>query len=108
MRKAFILAMIAVIFFASISYADSPLRKLGRGAANILTCPIEIVYRVGEANDESGPIAAFTWGILNGLYRTCVRGVVGVYEVVSFPIPMPTDYQPIITDPEFFLEEGVF
>ena len=108
MKKVFILSIIAILLTASISYADSPLRKLGRGTANILTCPIEMFYRVGEANDESGPIAAMTWGVLNGIYRMGVRAVVGIYEVVTFPIPLPGDYQPIITDPEFFLEEGVF
>ena len=36
------------------------------------------------------------------------RAVVGAYEVVTFPIPLPSDYEPILTDPEFFGEEALF
>ena len=33
------------------------------------------------------------------------RAVVGVYEIATFPIPLPKDYEPIITDPEFILQK---
>ena len=109
MKKVIIFVIIIFVLFASnATFADTILKKLGRGAANILTSPVEIVYRVGEVNNESGPVAAFTWGVINGVYRMCMRAVVGVYEVVTFPIPLPKDYKPIIDDPEFFLSEGIF
>ena len=106
-----ILALMLIITILSISgasYADTMLKKLGRGIANIATCPIEIIYRIGEANTEDGPFAAFTWGVINGVYRTALRAVVGVYEVATFPIPFPAHYEPVIDDPEFFLEDGLF
>ena len=103
MRKSIIfIAILAILFVSSAAYADNALKKLGRGAANVLTCPFELPYRVGEANEESGPFAAITYGILNGFWRMGVRGVVGLYEVVTFPIP---GYGPIVDDPEFFLED---
>jgi len=108
--KRFI-ALISVIMLLSVtvpSYGDTMLRKLGRGSANVLTCPYEVFYRIQETNNEEGPFAAVTWGLINGIMRTCVRGVVGVYEIATFPIPFPPDYEPIITDPEFFLQEGAF
>jgi putative exosortase-associated protein (TIGR04073 family) len=95
------------MLIAGTVYADTALKKLGRGVANVATCPFEIYHRVGEVNKENGPIAAFTWGLLKGVYKMGVRGLVGVYEVLSFPMPYPENYGPILTDPEFFLEEGV-
>jgi putative exosortase-associated protein (TIGR04073 family) len=105
MKKGIIfVTILAVLLISSTAHADA-LRKLGRGIANVITCPFEIIYRIGEANDENGPLAAFTWGTLNGLWRMCVRGVVGVYETVTFGIPLPEEYRPIIDDPEFFMED---
>ncbi|MGB2705305.1 MAG: exosortase system-associated protein, TIGR04073 family [Candidatus Omnitrophota bacterium] len=108
MKKIVVLISLIAILFASSAYADTMLKKLGRGAANIITCPLEIPYRIGRANEESGPFAAFTWGILDGFCRTAMRFIVGGYEVISFPIPFPPNYEPIIDDPEFFLEEGMY
>jgi putative exosortase-associated protein (TIGR04073 family) len=109
MKRIFsLILIIAIILMSGASNADTALKKLGRGAANVVTCPIEIVYRIGEVNKEDGPIAAYTWGLLNGIWRTGVRVVVGVYEVITFPLPLPKNYEPIIDDPEFFLNEGLF
>jgi hypothetical protein len=38
----------------------------------------------------------------------CVRAVVGVYEIATFPIPLPKGYGPILKDPEFFFEEMIW
>ena len=109
MKKALLFLLVFVVLFTPvISRANNALKKLGRGAANIVTCPMEIPYRIGEANKENGPVAAFTWGILNGIWQTCLRAATGVYEVVTFPIPLPKNYKPVKDDPEFFLEEGLF
>lgn len=109
MRKVIFITSIAIIFcISSLSYADTPLKKLGRGVANIVSCPMEIINRVHLANEESGPLAGYTWGLLDGIYRTGLRALTGAYEVISFPFPLPKDYKPIITDPEFFFEEGVW
>ena len=109
MKKIVALMLIIFIFgMSAISYADTPIKKLGRGFANIFTCLLEIPKRISDANAESGPIAAATFGFLNGLFQTCIRGVVGIYEVVTFPIPLPSRFGPVLTDPEFFLDEGLF
>ncbi len=106
MKKSIIfVTILAILFLSGTAYADNALKKLGRGIANVLTCPFEIIHRIGEANEESGPLAAFTWGVLDGLWRTGVRGVVGVYEVATFPLPWPGAYGPIVDDPEFFMED---
>ena len=109
MKKVFICILIALVLLASTDlFAQTTLKKLGRGCANILTCPFEVPYRMGKANEDSGPFAALTWGLFEGIIKTCVRGVVGVYEVVTSPVPLPADYRPILTDPEYFLQDGTY
>lgn len=107
MKKIILLSLVVVLLFSGTSYADNALTKLGRGVCNVITCPFEIIHRMGEANDERGPFAGLTWGLLDGIYKMGLRAIVGVYEVATFPIPLPAGYAPIITDPEFFLEGGV-
>ena len=87
-------------------YADDPLKKLGRGVSNVLLCPMEVLRGIGDANKESGWFAGATWGFLQGVFKGGMRGVVGAYEVVTFPIPFPKDYKPILTDPEFMFEDA--
>ena len=99
--------LIVFLFMTSVSFADTPLKKLGRGFANILTCPVEIFYRASESSKDDGPVAGLTWGFIDGMWRMLTRGVVGIYEVVTFPIPLPANYGPIIDDPEFFLQDDI-
>lgn len=105
--KKIIPVLLVVLLISSVAFADGPIKKLGRGLANVITCPLEILKGISDANTENGPIAAVTFGLLKGIFNTGVRAVIGVYEVVTFPIPLPRDYSPILTDPEFFLEEGL-
>jgi putative exosortase-associated protein (TIGR04073 family) len=80
-------------------------KKLGRGVANMLTFPLELPSQISKTNITDGPIAAFTWGLLKGVGMMGSRALVGVYETVTFPMPIPEGYEPILTDPEFFLED---
>ena len=88
----------------STSDTGNPLRKLGRGVCNVVTFPFEIPYRIGQTNRTDGPFAAMTYGVVKGVVMTGLRAVVGVYEVISFPFPLPEGYKPILADPEFFFE----
>lgn len=105
-----ILSVILITVFVlgmavSSGYCDDALKKLGRGAANCVTFPLELIEQVKRANLSDGPMAAYTWGLLKGVGMMGVRAVVGVYEVVTFPLPLPKEYKPILKDPEFFFEE---
>lgn len=108
MRKTFII-FVAITFLsvATLCHADTPLKKLGRGLANVATCFFEVPKGAVDANTTDGLIAALTFGLVKGVFNTGVRAVVGVYETATFLIPIPEDYGPILTDPEFFLEEGL-
>jgi putative exosortase-associated protein (TIGR04073 family) len=39
-------------------------------------------------------------GIPKGMVKALVRSLAGVYEIVTFPLPVPSDYKPIL-EPEF-------
>jgi putative exosortase-associated protein (TIGR04073 family) len=87
--------------------SDDAWKKLGRGLANMLTFPLEIPNQISKTNNSDGPVAAFTWGLLKGVGMTGFRALVGVYETLTFPMPCPEGYKPILTEPEFFLEDQI-
>ena len=111
MKKKLTIVIISILLmtvFTVSAYADTPVKKLGRGICNIVTCPLELFKAMQDIHNEDGFFAALTWGLLKGTFNTGVRAVVGAYEVVTFPFPVPSDYEPILTDPEFFGEETLF
>jgi putative exosortase-associated protein (TIGR04073 family) len=107
MKKGIAILIIAGVVFLSAlpAYAGNPVEKLGRGLANVGTSPLEIPKTMGQVQEEKGIFAGWTLGVLQGLVNTVKRAGVGIYEVVTFPIPFPRDYEPILEDPEFFLQK---
>jgi putative exosortase-associated protein (TIGR04073 family) len=91
-----ILAVAAVAALFATGCAG-PEKKLGRGFNNVGE-----VVRWGElrrsreqAGVWHGPNAATGGGLVTGFNRSLARIGVGVYEVVTFPIP---SYEPVFTD----------
>lgn len=77
--------------------------KLARGAVNFSTGWIELpkqIYLVGQAE---GWVTGALRGPIDGLGMFVVRTVAGAYEVVTFPVPIPPRYQPMVA-PEFIWE----
>jgi len=107
MRRIICVIMVVFVMLTlspSAYSKDNPLKKLGRGISNVCTSPLEIFKGISDANNENGFFSALSYGVFNGLFRMARRALVGTYEVVSFPVPIPKDYEPIIEDPEFFGE----
>ena len=101
-----LLASALFLLIAQNAFCDDPLKKLGRGMANVITSPIEIPNQVQRAANLDGAWAGFTIGPVKGVFMTAVRAVVGVYEIATFFVPVPRNYGPILKDPEFFFEES--
>ena len=111
MSKKLVLAgliFILTIGLANTVYCDDALVKLGRGVCNVVTSPYEFVNQVSKVNNTDGPFAAISVGVLKGFSMVIVRAAVGLYEVVSFPLPIPKDYEPILNDPESFFEDQMW
>ncbi len=104
------LVLVGLIFMLTVivvntAYCDEILEKLGRGVCNVATSPYELIYQTSRVNNSDGPFAASTFGILKGFSMVLVRAAVGLYEVVTFPFPVPKNYEPILKDPEYFFED---
>jgi len=101
MKKVIAILLITMLAASSV-YADGPVDKLGRGLANIVTSPFELAKGMADEGDENGMFAGWTVGILKGLIGVVKRAGVGAFETVTFPVPVPAGYKPILTDPTFF------
>jgi putative exosortase-associated protein (TIGR04073 family) len=69
--------------------ADGPIRKLGRGFSNALFGICEVLIQPYKVNEKEGGIAALTYGVFKGVFYFIGREVVGVFEIITFPIPLP-------------------
>lgn len=102
-----ILSLLTAVFTAPAYCEYGPGKKLARGICNMCTFPAELYFKFVEVNDSDGVIAGATWGVMKGAGMSAVRLAVGVYETITFPFPIPKDYMPILTDPEFVGENLV-
>jgi len=104
--KSIVVAVVVVsmLSFAAPSYAQDAGAKLWRGTVNILTGWIELPKTVYDTSVEDNALMGATVGVVKGLWMSVLRTGVGVYEVVTFPIPVPEYYDPVM-EPEFVLDE---
>lgn len=79
--------------------------KLGRGVVNVITGWVEIPKRIYETSTNQGTAAGLTWGLLRGFGYGFVRTAAGFYEVLTFPVPQPPDYMPVIQPEYVFVDE---
>ena len=80
-----------------------PLRigtKLARGAANFVTGWVEFPKQIYLVGNKEGWLMGSLRGPIDGLGMFVARTVAGVYEVVTFPLPIPPQYQPMLK-PEY-------
>jgi putative exosortase-associated protein (TIGR04073 family) len=123
MRKT--LPLLAALALAStfLSGCASATAKLGRGMSDTFD-----IVRLGEfrrTNEQSylwnGPDSVYGTGFVHGLGRTLVRTGLGVYQVVTFPIPpydqpfsdtypkgpiFPDNYAPNVVEDSMFVTDS--
>jgi len=78
--------------------------KLFRGIVNAATGWIEIPKQIWQENQASGPAKGWTWGFAKGIGYAVSRSMVGGYEIVTCPIPVPEGFRPIM-HPEYVLSD---
>lgn len=92
--------------FAEEFVAPRAAQKAVRGLANAgLGVVVEVPKTVYYGTLEDGPLYGLTVGVLEGLSWGIARTLVGVYEVVTFPFPIPEGYRPIY-QPHYPFEVG--
>ena len=90
---------------ASPSHTDGAIRKLGRGLANVLTCPLELLRTPTLAARDHGTIAGATVGLVQGIWNLLRRGGAGVFEIATFYADNPKGLEPPVK-PEFVWADG--
>ncbi len=92
------LSLLAVVAIAALaSGCANTERKFGRGMTNIME-PLrmgDLRRSVEQAALFEGPEAGYASGFIKGFNRTLARTGVGVFEIVTAPIP---PYDPLFTD----------
>ena len=76
--------------------------KLGRGLSNILGGWLEIPLNMHRRYDPSDTVGSVLTGTAIGVFKGVVRTGVGAYETVTFWLPIPEDFAPILPTLEYF------
>lgn len=111
MKKAAVIMLVFVVMFSGTSFAqtstgdNNAMTKLGRGLLNIIDAVTEIPGTMMRKSAEEGAATGMTVGAFEGVFNTIARALVGAYEVATFPVPVPGDYEPIMDDPKFLSSE---
>ncbi|OIO37790.1 MAG: hypothetical protein COT00_05000 [Candidatus Omnitrophica bacterium CG07_land_8_20_14_0_80_50_8] len=85
-----------------MDYGTGVGKKLGRGLSNVAFGWLEFPQGIQDIGEKNNFIAAVTWGPIYGLGKTVLRTAAGVYEVGTFPLPVPEGFRPLL-EPEFML-----
>lgn len=77
--------------------SNKALTKFSRGVTNIATSPGEVINQMPTAIEESPDyLTGFIMTIGRGTGYALLRAAAGIYDVVTFPFPGPTDYKPVM------------
>ncbi|MGR9071921.1 MAG: exosortase system-associated protein, TIGR04073 family [Gammaproteobacteria bacterium] len=92
-------AVVSLVISNAASAENTAAGKFGRGLAGMTCGFLEIPGNIVQETKKSGAIGV-PFGLAKGLGMTVTRELVGVYEFLSAPFPVPSGYKPILT-PEY-------
>jgi putative exosortase-associated protein (TIGR04073 family) len=78
--------------------------KLGRGLANLFTGVVEIPKNISREWRKTDPATGVIVGGVKGVGWAASRMAVGAFETVTFPVPVPANYEPLM-QPEYPLPQ---
>ncbi len=96
LRKTIALLFIFALLAAKPVLAEDAVGKLSRGLVNIVTSPVEYYVQYNLEAEGSNPLAGLIGGLIYGTGYTAARIFSGAYDIVTFPIPMPRNYEPLM------------
>jgi putative exosortase-associated protein (TIGR04073 family) len=101
MRALASLAVLVLVLAAAVpSAAQTAARKAGRGLAGMTTAFLEVPGNMVAETRAEGPGMGIPLGFAKGLGMIVPRVLVGVWEFVTAPFPLPAGFRPIL-QPEF-------
>ena len=80
------------------SFYSSPLGRFNSGFMNIATGPFELIDQPRQEINRTNYLRGLIPGIFRGVTWLVVREAVGVFEIVTFPLPLKPHLEPINTD----------
>ncbi len=99
-EKAGFLLLVGLVCMTHGLFAnDDPGIKLGRGLTNIVASPGEYYVQTSKISSDRDPMTRLFAGFLKGTCAMVERIGVGLYDVLTFPVPLPAGYQPVIQPP---------
>ncbi len=91
-RILIIILGICSLTLARPVWAQDPIHKAGRGLANLLTGWIELPKELDMGRRQENPLTGIAGGLFKGVTLGLLRTGVGVYEILTFPVPYPKDF----------------
>ena len=76
--------------------------KLGRGLGNTIGGWLELPYQIQQRYTERDTASSLATGTIVGVVKGIARTVVGVYETVTFWLPLPEHFAPILPTLPYF------
>lgn len=70
--------------------------KLTRGIANFTTGWVELPKQIYLVGKNEGWVTGAIRGPIDGFGMFLARTIAGAYEVLTFPVPLPPQYQPML------------
>ncbi len=92
MKYTVAIVIASLAFGLPRAWAQDPIHKAGRGLVNVLTGWIELPKQIHLGSQEENPVTGLGMGLVRGVGLTVLRGGVGIYEALTFPVPYPKDY----------------
>ena len=86
------LVALVILLMAPTARAQDPIHKASRGLLNLLTGWIEVPKQLHLASSDPSPLHGFGRGLFKGAGLALIRGGVGLYELVTFPLPHPDHF----------------
>lgn len=100
LKRSLIAAPFALMLLASPGVsADTAAHKFGRGLAGMTCGFLELPGNIVKETHAKGA-AGLPIGLAVGVGMIVTRELVGVYEFVSAPFPVPAGFRPILS-PEY-------
>lgn len=88
---------------AELENSGTAMRKLQRGFLNVALAPMDLFAVMRDGMKEETFIPGWASGLFKGSIFAVGRAATGVYEMVTFFVPAPSGYAPIL-QPEFAWE----
>lgn len=106
--------LVVVLIFScicadNVMAASEPVKKIKRGVVNVVTSPLEIPKEVRshwiKGSEKTYHILVWiACGVVKGTVMTAARIGSGVWDIVSAPLSVPEDNEPLLK-PDYVFEQ---